>query len=81
MGFTVLIDLRLSESYPTKILTFSRTQNGQFVEKSEVASLLRGNHYRAIESLNSTGGNEETLSKISAKRSLYDQRVSTPKMS
>jgi hypothetical protein len=78
MGYTVLLDFRLSESYPTKILTFSRTYNGQFVDKTDVASLLRANHFKALES---QGSADDTLSKISAKRSLYDNRVQTPKMS
>ena len=73
-GFTVLLDLRLSESYPTKILTFSRSQNGQFVDKSEVASLLRANHFKTQENLGQTSG-DETQSKTSGKRSLYDTRV------
>lgn len=52
LGYTVLLDLRLNDSYPTKILTFSRSQNGQFVDKSEVASLLRANHFRTLEAIN-----------------------------
>jgi hypothetical protein len=79
-GFTVLLDLRLTESYPSKILTFSRTQNGQFVDKSEVASLLRANHFKTHENLGNASG-DETQSKTSGKRSLYDTRVQTPKMS
>jgi hypothetical protein len=70
-GYTVLLDLRLNESYPSKILTFSRTQNGQFVDKSEVASLLRANHIKIQEN----NGDETTQSKTSGKRSLFDTRV------
>ena len=80
MGFTVLLDFRLTESFPTKILIFSRNENGQFVDKADVASLLRANHFKTLESLNQSG-EDETQSKISAKRSLYDNRVQTPKMS
>lgn len=43
-----------------------------------MASLLRANHFKALES---QGSADDTLSKISAKRSLYDNRVQTPKMS
>lgn len=78
-GYTVLLDLRLSDSYPTKILAFSRTQNGQFIDKAEVTSLLRVNHYKTLETQGS--GDETTVSKTSGKRSLYDTRVQTPKMS
>lgn len=81
-GFTVLLDMRLSDSFPNKVLVFSKEQYGQWVEKSEVASLIKSapSFYRTAEGSNSEN-REELDSRVSAKKSLFDNRVQTPNKS
>ena len=64
------------DTYPTKILALSRTQRVQFVDKSQVFSLLDKQAKK-----NDT--EEDSRVKINSRssRSMFDSGVETPKMS
>ena len=72
----VLLDFRLNESFPNKILSLSKAQGVQFIEKSQVFTLLKNSGARP--SSHNRGSND---SRMSGKRSLFDTRIETPKMS
>jgi hypothetical protein len=75
-----LLDLRLVESFPNKILAFSKTQPGHFIEKSNVVQLLKStcNNSRRNMNVLETDPKDELDSRISTKRSLFEVDIRTP---
>ena len=77
----MLLDFKLADSYPNKILTMQRAQNVQFVEKSQVYVLLKqSTAAKTIDHSNACEAESRAGSSVT-KRSLFDQRLRTPKMS
>lgn len=73
-----MLDLRLSDSFPSKILAFSRTQPGQFLERANVVQLLRST-CNERNNLNAVDPKDELDSRISTKKSLFEVELRTPK--
>lgn len=72
----MLLDFRLADSFPTKVLALTKGQMPSFVEKAQVFTLVKSPIASSKAQAQPT--EERGESRSSAKRSLFEVRMRTP---